>query len=109
MYAEVVSSDKILRVARCVNLGLRGALLDFGEGRCPNFPLDSDLLLMLRLGSDSASIPAVVRHRTPDRIGVFFPFEEDAPQREEQVQALALILRTLERAVARRKGQKLPA
>lgn len=105
MKAEVESMDRILRTVRCVNVGLRGALLDFGEGKCPNFPLESHLLVTLELGGDIASIPAVIKHRTSDRIGVFFP-DDDGVQHKEQTQALSLILRTLERAVARRQGQK---
>ncbi len=106
MKAQCVGPDKILREVRCVNLGSRGALLDFGDGKCPNLAQNSKISLILQLGSDTASIPAAVRHRTPDRIGVFFPFDSDG-QRKEQEQALSLILRTLERAVARRKGTAL--
>jgi hypothetical protein len=103
MKTQFVGSDKILRDVQCVNLGSRGALLDFGANQCPNFPQNSPLVVKLQLGSDVVSIPGVTRHRTPDRMGVFFPFDSD-PQREEQEHALSLILRTLERAVARRKG-----
>ena len=102
--AEIVTPDRILRTVRCVNLSSHGALLDFGTGRCPPLEVNAQVLVNLQIGSDAANIPGFVRHRTNNRLGVWFPFDEQ-PQLKEQEQALGLILRTLERAVARRSSR----
>ena len=104
LQAEVVTSDRILREVRCVDLSPRGALLDFGMGKCPPMELNSQVLVNLRIGSDTANIPSYVRHRTNNRIGVEFPFDRQASLKEQK-ESLSLILRTLERAVARRRSR----
>jgi len=102
--AEVVTPDRILRPVRCVDLSPHGALLDFGTGKCPPLNLDAQVLVNLQIGSDTANIPSLVRHRTNSRIGVEFPFDRQA-HLQDQEKSLVSILRTLERAISRRRGR----
>ncbi len=102
--AEVVTPDRILRTVRCVDLSARGALLDFGTGKCPPLAINAQVLVNIHIGGDIANIPSFVRHRTDNRIGVEFPFDLQTKV-NEQAQGLGLILRTLERAVARRRSR----
>ena len=102
--AEVETIDRILRSCKCVNIGPQGALLDFGEGRCPNLPVESKLFVTIKLAGEVARLPGLVRHRYEDRLGIFFSTEGD-PHFEDQEKVLGLILRTLERGIQRRKGR----
>ena len=102
--AEVVTPDRILRAVRCVDLSSRGALLDFGEGKCPPLDINDQVLVNLQIASDIANIPGFVKYRTNNRIGVEFPFDQQT-QLKDQEQMFGRILQTLERAVARRRNR----
>ena len=98
---EIETMNKILRSCKCVNLGAQGALLDFGEDRCPELPVQSKVFVSIHLAGESVKLPGIVRHRYGSRMGVYFPIEGD-PDFEEKQKVFAIILRTLERGIERR-------
>jgi len=101
---EVESTNRILRSCTCVNIGAEGALLDFGEDKCPEMPVQSKLFVIIQLAGETAKLPGIVRHRYGNKLGVFFPIEGD-PNYEEEKKVFATILRTLERGIQRRTGR----
>lgn len=98
---EVESMNRILRPCKCINIGSEGALLDFGEAKCPELPVQSKLFVIVQLAGETAKLPGIVRHRYGNRLGVFFPIEGD-PNFDEERKVFAIILRTLERGIERR-------
>lgn len=101
---EVESMNRILRSCKCVNIGAEGALLNFGEDKCPEMPVQSKLFVIIKLAGQTARLPGIVRHRYGNKLGVFFPIADD-PHFEEERKAFAIILRTLERGIQRRTGR----
>ena len=98
---KVESMNRILRSCKCVNIGAEGALLDFGEDKCPELPVQSKLFVIFQLAGETARIQGVVRHRYGNKLGVFFPIAGD-PNFEKEEKNFATILRTLERGIQRR-------
>lgn len=98
---EVESMNHILRASTCINIGAQGALLDLGEDKGSDMPVDSKLLVIIQLAGEIVKIPGIVRHRQDNRLGIFFPIEAD-PNFEEERKTFSLILRTLERGIERR-------
>lgn len=96
--------NRILRSCNCVNIGAEGALLDFGEDKCPEMPVQSKLFVIIQLAGETAKLPGIVRHRYGNKLGVFFPIAGD-PNFEEERKVFAIILRTLERGIQRRTGR----
>ncbi|GEM_PF-5235556 len=101
---EVESMNRILRPCKCINIGAEGALLDFGEDKCPELPVQSKLFVNIQLAGETAKLPGIVRHRYGNKLGIFFPIEGD-PNFEEERKIFAIILRTLARGIERRKGR----
>ena len=101
---QVETFDRILRQCRCVNIGAHGALLDFGDGRCPELPIQSKLMMTVELGGDVARIPGLVMHRYGNCLGIYFPIDGE-PDFADQAKSLGFILRTLDRGIQRRKGR----
>lgn len=101
---EVESMSRILRSCNCVNIGAEGVLLDFGEDKCPEMPVQSKLFVIIQLAGETAKLPGIVRHRYGNKLGIFFPIADD-PNFEEERKVFAIILRTLERGIQRRTGR----
>ena len=98
---EVESMNRTLRDCTCINIGTQGALLDFGESKCPELQVEGKLFVIIKLAGETVKLPGIVRHREGNRLGIFFPIEGD-PHFEEERKVFALILRTLERGIERR-------
>jgi len=99
---EIESMNRILRSCQCINIGPSGALVDMGEDKCPDLPEDSKLFVIIQLAGETAKLPGIVRHRHGNRLGIFFPIEGD-PNFETERNIFAIILRTLQRGIERRK------
>ncbi len=98
---EVESMNRILRASTCINIGAQGALLDLGEDKGSDLPVDSKLFVIIQLAGETAKLPGIVRHRQGNQLGIFFPIEDD-PNYEEERKTFARIFRTLERGIERR-------
>lgn len=104
---EIESMNRILRTCQCINIGPFGALVDMGEDRCPDLAEDSKLFIIVSLAGETVKLPGIVRHRTGNRLGIFFPIEGD-PHFEEEQKIFSIILRTLQRGIERRKSRSHP-
>lgn len=98
---EVESMSRILRSCKCVNIGAEGALLDFGEAKCPELPVQGKLFVIIQLAGETVKLPGIVRHRYGNRLGIFFPIKGD-PHFDEEQKVFSIILRTIERGIQRR-------
>ncbi len=100
--AEFITPDDILWTARCIDVSSEGALLEFHEDRNPKVDVGEKAFLHLRLAGEEAKLPAIVKSRLENRIGLFLP-SDVISQTQDLEDAFFRILRTLDRAILRRK------
>ena len=99
---DFVSQEDILWEARCIDVSSEGAQIEFSEDRFPKSEEGDKALLFLRLAGEEVKIPAIVMGREKNRIRLFLPTDVMA-QNKEQDETFFRILRTLDRAIQRRK------
>jgi PilZ domain len=99
---EYISQDDILFEARCINVSSEGALIEFHEDSYPKAEEGEKGVLHLRLAGEEVQLPAIVMSRQKNQIALFLP-SDMISQIQDQDEAYFRILRTLDRAILRRK------
>ena len=100
--AEFITQDDILWEARCINVSSEGALIEFHEDTCPKSEEGEKGLFHLRLAGEEVKLPAIVMSHQKNQISLFLPTDMIS-QSQDQDEAFFRILRTLDRAILRRK------
>jgi c-di-GMP-binding flagellar brake protein YcgR len=102
---ELEISDGRQWAARCLDIHIGGALLEFAPINIPDVHDDCKVFATIQLDHEIATkIPAIVRHFVGGRLGLAFPdLSTQAPGQEDR---LSHIVRSVEREVLRKKRQE---
>ncbi len=100
--AELVTPDKILWAARCIDVSSEGTLIEFHKVSRSQVDVGDKAFLHLRLAGEAAKLPAIVKSRQENRMGLFLPTDV-ITQNQEKEETFFRILRTLDRAIQQRK------
>lgn len=101
---ELEGPDGTRWTARCIDIHIGGALLEFSQENIPDVNDNNKVFVTIQLASEiAAKIPSIVRHFVGRRLGLVFP--DLSTQAPEQENHLSRIVRSVEREILRKRSQ----